>query len=386
LRRAVLDKFHNCCAICYRKQSDLDSPLQVHHIYPWSAGGYTVIENSIPLCNDTCHQLADLGALSPEYLMELNQQTFNMRIDKLLDVSQAQSIDEMIKNADSDNLSSTLAWEDRLNMLIDNWTIISRMHKLIPRKEFIDTSAKLLWSISKVITTHVPEKNSIIQWRHISIPRNRIVGINLAEKARTLIKQYSEPNDPTRADLMIGMTHTLSTHYRSFGYYTKAFRQDKKHMNILLSARDASDVVKNPSLRAYYLSAYCVDLAALKKREAREILINKGLKWAFESDNMHSIADTIVRVAELDLRLGMPEACIEYLEQKHAFGSGWDLIFQDIPIVQAIAHKICMQAHARLGNWADFNSHYDKAINIADAENLADQKRKIMKLGNEINN
>ncbi len=383
LRSIVLKAFNNRCAICCRHQDELENPLQIHHIFPWASGGNSVIENAIPLCHDICHPIADLMAWSPEYLYDISRQARGERLNQLIYSSMKQPVEQTIFEADADNLSSNLSWEKRLSKIINSWTIHSQGYSSVPRENFMNISAQLLWSISKILTTLVPEQQSTLSWRNVSIPRNRVVGINLAEKARSLIKRVGNLKDHSKADTLIGMTHTISTHYRSFGYYSRAYMKDREYMNILLSDEECKAVESLP-FRAYYLTAYCVDLSELKKEEAR-YLIQKALKWSLKSEDIHSIADTLVRVSEIELRLNKAEECLRCLEKKHDFGSAWDLINIDAPIVQAIAHKICMRAHAQLNNWPDVVAHYNEAISIAKKEKLEDQKRKILEIYNKLN-
>lgn len=391
-RNAVLEKFNKRCAICYREEVEIKKPLQIHHIFPYFSGGPTIEENVIPLCYDLCHPLADLGAWSPEYLYEINKSSGRIRIEKIIDLSDSESIESAITKLDADNLNPKLSWDERISKLIDNWTSLSRIHAFLDKERFIELSAKLIWSISKVITTYVPEKNTNIYWRKLILPFNRIVGIYLAEKARILISRFLK-NNLSNTGLIMGMTRTISTHYRSsalknsydYLYYKRALNKDKKYMKLLLEDGDAELGILNHATRAYYLIAYCIDLAELKRPEARS-LINKIFMWARNSGSLHSISDTLSSISEIELRLGNPYECINVFEKKYDSQTGWELIQKDIPIVQVKSHKILMQAYAMIGNMRDYHNHFISGYNIAIAEKLEDQKRKIESLKRNIEN
>lgn len=58
-KKRILQRDGNCCQVCHSQPSnDEDSPLELHHIRPFSMGGPTIEENLLTVCNE-CHRSLD---------------------------------------------------------------------------------------------------------------------------------------------------------------------------------------------------------------------------------------------------------------------------------------------------------------------------------------
>jgi len=327
-----------------------------------------------------CHPLADLGAWSPEYLLELARHPLEIRSDQFLKSAKPDDIRKEISFADADNRKASLSWEDRIGRLVNQWTSISYNHRSLGFLSFVELSARALWGISKALATYVGEDSSVPWWRGY-LPRNRIAGITLAEKARDLIKLRG--NEPEWGGLAIGMTHTVSVHYRGPGLHRRALYQYRKHARGLLDDDAAVLLVRKPADRAYFLTAYCVDLAELGRKEARN-QIERAISWARDSGDLHSVADTVMRAGQMEIPLGNPAGLFKRLDKRTGDGRGWNLIEEDEPIVQVITHKLCGMAFAELEEYNEMESQFRKGLELASQHGLEDQRSKIVRIWSEI--
>ena len=378
-RRSVLSRYGYRCAICCRHEKELPTGLDIHHIRPWSTGGRTIISNGLPLCRYTCHGLADLGAWSPEYLSQLTRYPHQLRRDLSPNHVNPLDIYDLIFTADTSKKKDRIYWRKRVIHLMNQWTHISENHHILGRERLAKLSAKLLWSISQVITTHVPADQNTVWWRRWFFPVSRVIGITFAERARKLIEHSSyEPS----AAMSIGITYTISVHYRSLRFHDRALYQYVKHAQALLDEDNASVAVPDPAERAYYLTGYSVDLATKGRVTARDA-IERALNCDRNSGEPHAVADTLMRVSEVENRLGNPRACLGRFEECTIDGRSWDLVINDIPIVKAIAHKICAQAYWNLQSRDSAEYHLSKALELATEHRLEDQRTKILRLNSE---
>ena len=373
IRERILNHFQHRCAICNRHVSNLNHWLEIHHIWPHYSGGPSDEQNGLPLCRDLCHPLADQGAWSPEYLLDLVREPVVRRVDQLPRFAPSDLRDSILA-VDADNRTVGLPWDARIRHLIDQWTMISQNHRTLGLESHLMLSAHVLWAISKVITTYAPHEDRAMPWWRGAMPPSRITGIVLADRARRLIRKLSPGSD--MEPLVLGITHTLSVHYRSQGKYRQARDQYRRNARTLLDRDLATAIVVDPAQRAYLLTAYCVDQAQLGQANARNS-IETAIQWARESEDLHSVADTIVRAAEVELRLGDPVACLDRLERRSIEGCGWDLINADEPIVRAIAHKVAGQACVANTDLSKGLQHYDEAIELATQNGLEDQRAKV---------
>lgn len=294
-----------------------------------------------------------------------------------------ETLRDRVRTADSDNMSASLPWDARIGVLIDQWTALSAAHQEISLPEFAETSARIMWSISKVLTTYSPLSQHSSVWRRARVPEGRVVSIRLAERARSLLVKYLAHGDSRTEGLKIATTQTVSVQYRSSGFTRRALGQYRRHAQSLLVEEAAPGVIENASERAYLLSGHCIDLATLKRTDARE-RIAVALRWARGSGEHHSVADTIVRAAEVELRLGDPAGCLDIFGHHSADGRAWDVVKGAQPIVRAIAHKVRMQAYAELECWSDAEGDLKTALALAAQEKLEDQRRKVVELSQSV--
>ena len=144
----------------------------------------------------------------------------------------------------------------------------------------------------------------------------------------------------------------------------------------LLDDESAEYVLRDSSERAYYRTGLAIDLAAQGNLKSQD-LVRSAIRWSEESDDKHSVADSLARAGEVELLLGRPESCLQWIEGIAHGTHGVNVLEGDEPIIIAIGHKLCMQAHYQLGNSAEAEAHFDKAIEIATSQNLEDQKQKM---------
>lgn len=369
-RSRVVARHGHCCAICLRPEISLPEPLQIHHIHPWYAGGCGGDDNALPLCSSFCHPLADLGTWSPEYLLSVAQHSSADCRSHVLDSLVPSSLQDRILGRQLSNELLSLSWKERIRTLVDTWTLVSLYNKCFPRSQQAEMAARILWAVSDAMAAYTPERERQQPWRQRSFPINRILGILFAQKARSLGKRFVD-SASARCELMIGATYTATVHYRSLGYHDRALRQYRANATSLLSASDAMTAVPDKSLRAYYLAGFCIDLAQTGCKGARD-MVRTCEKWALETGDHHSIADTLARCAEVELRLNRKQDCIQLLDRNTPFGPAWDIMMNDSPIVQVIAHKIRMQADP-----AEREYHYVRGLTLARSHGLEDQARKI---------
>ena len=377
-REVILERFGRRCTICCKHQSESPNGLEIHHIFPRRAGFHTEPWNAIPLCG-SCHRLADLNLWPPNFLLTISEALLTDRRDQLPRSISEEEVRSVICQCDADNLSREMDWRCRVQRLHDVHMAVAAEYRRFGSR-LPELVAHILGAMSKVITTYVPQSAHSVQYRRLSFPLNRIVGIELATRARSLLKRFAEVDNRSRAQSILAMTQTISVHYRGTylpgrnnGLHGRSIAQHVRHVKPIL--RDAERIFESGQL-AYYLAGLAIDLAALQRGQAR-VIVKEALRSALHSNSQHWVADTLVRAAEVEMRLGAGASALELFDHHKGGGVAWDIVMDDLPIVQCIAHKVRMQAEALEGHYGEAERHYHAARRIAHDENLEDQQWKV---------